>query len=157
MVSTWLDEQHIGGRGMAKLSEELEKFRTWNQLERIGDELERIRDPRGFAERRDIASRLLGRAVLIITQMAFSCWFAWKVLGQTQDQIRGNAGPHLLTWLGTFVVLFPLIFLLGKASGKLLGGYDEGGFWHGYTVGLFLFVMGWIIYGTISGVAGMFQ
>jgi len=130
------------------------------QLTRIGDELERIRDPKGFAERR--RSSLPVEFFWVFPQVIFSFWFAWKVLGQpTPEQLQaGRGGLFFLTVFCTFGALFPVLYLLGKGTGKLLDsfggtGCNVGGFWTNYSWGFVWFIFWLIMYGAISGVVGM--
>ena len=130
------------------------------QLTRIGDELEQIRDPKGFARRR--TSFLPLAFMWIFPQMIFSFWFAWKVLGQpTPEQLNaGRGGSFFLTVFLTLVILYPLLYVLGKAHGKLLDalggtGCIAGGFWTNYSLGCVWFIFWLIMYGSISGVVGM--
>ena len=134
----------------------LKDFVNQVQLERIGDELERSRDPEGFAQRKEHEGAVFAKFMALIPHMFFSGWLAAHWLGVTQERLHDGKGePRFFPLiLGIFVAVFPLNYAMGKISSKLLQGYTEDGFWKNYYIGLLFLVMGWIVYGTVRAVTG---
>jgi hypothetical protein len=137
--------------------EQMRDLAALGQLERIGDELERARDSKGFEGRKNREGFFIACCFSIMPQIVFSFWAAWAWFGRKSAGDEGFEqlqGPMMLASLLLFVVLFPLIYLLGSVTSKMMQGYAQDGFWRNYWVGLLFFLMGWIIYGTVRGVMG---